>query len=566
MSWRANTKQIFLLFFLTLCLSVSSFASKAATALSTEQAVTLFPQAQLFEAGTETPPPTAADLPRWLATLKPANKVSLFGGAYWLYAPVHNPTNNSNWVIDPDGRLIEQVSIYVYSHDEAVQQSNSGYLAEHDYTLHYGKNMTIPAHQDAFILMRVQSPYFAATPALVVQTQENYRQHVLLENTLALAAFGALLTLALYNLFIYTIHHDKAHFYYAIYLLTYFTGWALTFQLPADLFGWHNLHFHYVPFFLLPVFNTLFYIRFLDLPQHFPRLAKLSRINIILPLALLPSCFILLPYAHMLATFAISLWLFIALACGIVALRSGFRPARYFVLAFMALLIPGVIILPANVGLMPSLVPNPELFTLLGGTLDAILLAFALADKIRRLASEKDHALQRFYSMMKVARTDHLTGILNRHAFDLDLAEKVLDKKSVNECELMLFLIDLDGLKTINDKYGHARGDELLCLFTRELAKLENPGISFYRLGGDEFTILAGRDEEARLCNGLKRIEKSLWQSGFAETGVSFGVAYASSCMSLNDMYTQADKLMYEHKLSRRPNRLQPDAAASAQA
>ncbi len=267
----------------------------------------------------------------------------------------------------------------------------------------------------------------------------------------------------------------------------------------------------------------------------------------------------------MLATVAISLWLFIALACGIVALRSGFRPARYFVLAFMALLIPGLIILPANVGLMPSLVPNPELFTLLGGTLDAILLAFALADKIRRLAGEKDHALQRFYSMMKVARTDHLTGILNRHAFDLDLAEKVLEQKPDTDCELILFLIDLDGLKKINDKYGHARGDELLCLFTRELEKLANPGVSFYRLGGDEFTILANRDEETCLCNGLKRIEKNLWQAGFSETGVSFGVAYAGSSMSLNDMYTQADKLMYEHKLSRRPNRLQSDTAAPAQ-
>lgn len=564
MSWRANTKQIFTLFALTLCLSVWSFSSAAATALSTEQTVSLFPHAQLFVAGTEAPPSSAADLPDWLGKLKPAKEISLFGGAYWIYAAVHNPTNNDHWVIDPDGRLIERVSTYVYSQNGTVQQTDSGYLAKHDYTLHYGKDMILPAHQTGFILMRIESPYYAAFPRLAVQTPEAYQQHVLLENVLALAAFGALLTLALYNLFIYTIHHDKAHFYYALYLLTYFAGWALTFQLPADLFGWHNLHFHYVPFFLLPVFNTLFYMHFLDLPQNFPKLAKLSRINIILPLALLPSSFIMLPYAHMLATAVISLWLFIAIACGIAALRSGFRPARYFVLAFMALLIPGLIILPANVGLMPSLVPNPELFTLLGGTLDAILLAFALADKIRRLASEKDHALQRFYSMMQIARTDHLTGILNRHAFDLDLAAKTLSRNTNIECELMLFLIDLDGLKTINDKYGHARGDELLCLFTRELEQLGNPAVSFYRLGGDEFTILASKDEETRLRTGLKQIEQNLWQAGFSETGVSFGVAYANSCASLNDLYTEADKLMYEHKLSRRPNRVQLDASAQA--
>lgn len=562
MLWRANTRPIGL-FLLALCLLALSLPGHAAVELSSDRRVALFSHAELYQAGPEAAPATAQDLPGWLAQRQPAEKISLFGGAYWLYVAVHNPTDNSQWVLDPDGRLIDQVTAYIYLPGGAVQQLHTGYRAQHEYMLHYGKNLTLPPGQSAFILMRIASPYYAATPALVVQTQDAYRQHVLLENVLALAAFGALLTLALYNFFIYTIHHDRAHFYYAIYLLTYFAGWALTFQLPAELLGWHNLHVHYIPFFLLPVFNTLFYLYFLDLPRYFPRLAKLSRINLILPLALLPSCFILLPYAHMLATTAISLWLFIALACGIASLRSGFRPARYFILAFMALLIPGLIILPANVGLMPSLVPNPELFTLLGGTLDAVLLAFALADKIRRLAGEKDHALQRLYSTMKLARTDHLTGILNRHAFDLDLAEKILQPKPDNGCDLMLFLIDLDGLKTINDKYGHARGDELLCRFTRELEKLENPGVSFYRLGGDEFTILAHRDEEPRLSSGLKRIEQNLWQAGFAETGVSFGVAYANSCLSLNDLYTQADKLMYEHKLSRRSNRPQRDPTIS---
>ena len=565
MLWRTSTKQI-ILFFLSLCLLAVSLTVQADTDLLGDEPVTLAPQIQLFHAGTEIPPTGQAALPAWLNTLKPAHKVSLFGGSYWLYGTISNATVNSDWVLDPDGRLIDQVDVYIYPSDGAMQHFTTGYRAEHDYMLHYGKHFHLAPGQSAQVLVRVESPYFAASPVVRLESAAGYRSHALLENVLALGAFGALLTLALYNMFIYTIHQDKEHYFYALYLVAYFAGWMLTFQVPAELFGWHDLHWHYVPFFLLPVLNTLFYTRFLELRTLFPRLDRLSKVNLILPLALLPSCFIALPYAHMLATVAISLWLFIALTCGIVSLKNGFRPARYFVLAFLALLLPGLIILPANVGLMPSLVPNAELFTLLGGTLDAILLALALAGKIRRYARERDAALQHLYSMVKLARTDHLTGVLNRHAFDLDLFDRLHFRDGSTNCHLMLFLIDLDGLKRINDLYGHARGDELLCLFTREMTELAGRNASIYRIGGDEFTILTDTAEENRLSNGLKRVEKILWDAGFPETGISYGTSYANEGVSVTELYTRADKMMYDHKQSRRANRPQTYAASPAQA
>lgn len=565
MLWRNSTKQS-ILFFLSLCLFALSLAGHAATDLNADKPVTLAPHLRLFHADSEHAPADAAALSGWLATLRPAEKISLFGGSYWLYGRVSNPTANSAWVLDPDGRLIDRVDVYIYPASGNTQHFTTGYRAEHNYMLHYGKNFQLAPGQSAQILIRIESPYFAATPAVRLQTEAGYRAHILLENVLALGAFGALLTLALYNLFIYTIHHDKEHYYYALYLVAYFAGWMLTFQVPAELFGWHDLHWHYVPFFLLPVLNTLFYTRFLQLPTLFPRLHQLSKVNLILPLALLPSCFIALPYAHMLATVSISIWLFIALTCGIVSLRNGFRPARYFVLAFLALLLPGLIILPANVGLMASAVPNAELFTLLGGTLDAILLALALADKIRRFAQERDHALQHLFSMVKLARTDHLTGIHNRHAFDLDLFNRLNLPDGSTNTNLTLFLIDLDGLKQVNDIHGHARGDELLCLFTRELTTLTTEDVLIYRIGGDEFTILADAHEANRLNSGLKRIEKILWDAGFPETGISFGTANATEGVSVTELYTRADQMMYEHKLSHRASRQQTYSPAPRQA
>ncbi|TGN40243.1 hypothetical protein E5Q11_08140 [Marinobacter confluentis] len=62
----------------------------------------------------------------------------------------------------------------------------------------------------------------------------------------------------------------------------------------------------------------------------------------------MPSCFLAVGYAHSLATVVITIWLALALISGTLAWRRGYRPARYFVFAFVALIIPGALILPAK--------------------------------------------------------------------------------------------------------------------------------------------------------------------------------------------------------------------------
>jgi len=521
--------------------------------LKREGIAELTAKGQLYQAGSESFPASTEDLPTWLAQRQATPSINLFGGAYWFYVELHNDSNISQWIVNPDGTLIDQVEVHLYPQEGAIQGFTTGYRAERDYMLHYGKSIHLQAGSGAKLLIRFESPYYASTPNFELLQESSFRQRVVWENILVLAAFGALLTLALYNLFIFTITHDRTFFYYASYLGAYFFGWAFTFHIPAELFGWHNLHVHYIPFFLLPVLNTLFYMKFLRLKKYFPRLAAFSRINYWLPLLLLPSCFVALPYAHMLATLVITYWLVIALVSGIASLRSGFRPARYFVLAFITLMIPGAIILPANIGLIPDLVRNAELLTLLGGTLDAILLAFALADKIRVLSEDKDHALLELNKMLAVSRTDHLTGIANRHAFDQDFRQVFRQEKHTNNpMQPMLFLIDLDGLKRVNDCYGHLRGDELLHTFAQDLAGLVNDKVSVYRLGGDEFTILAHRSEEEEICAAITLFEKQLKERGFQNVGISYGVAFANESDSPFEVLSRADQRMYEFKTVRR--------------
>ncbi|MTV36636.1 hybrid sensor histidine kinase/response regulator [Duganella radicis] len=361
-------------------------------------------------------PLNAAGLPAMLASLKPAHKVNLLGGSYWLYAELLNDSRQPDWVLDPNDTLIDMVDIQVYGEDGSIRQMLTGYRQPHSYLLHYGKDLDLQPGLRYHVLIRFSSPYYARTPVFSVLQRPAYQQLVANENVLIIGSIGALLALTVFNFFIYSITRDRSSLYYSMYVLCYAVAWGMTFHLSADMFGWHNLHWHYVPFFLLPVLSTLFYTTFLRLEETAPRLYALSRVNIVLPLVTLPSCFLALSYAHTIATIVITIWMTTALASGIIVWRRGYQPARFFVLGFVALMIPGLLILPANVGLIPAVVTNAQLFTLLGGTLDGVLLAFALADQIRLLRNNLEQRVKERTAELTEAK-EH-AEIVSRHRID----------------------------------------------------------------------------------------------------------------------------------------------------
>jgi diguanylate cyclase (GGDEF)-like protein len=518
---------------------------------------------RLYQAGEGEPPADAQHLEAWLAGLRPVARVDLRGGRYWLHALVHNPSTVSQWVVDPHASLVERIRVRVLVPGQPAQDFDSGYLAtDPQYPLHYGGGVSVPPGAVAHVLVRMESPYFARFPRVSLVAESAYHHAVLSETVLALTALGAIGTLALYNLFLFFGTRDRALLYYSLYMLCAVVAWGLTFHLGAQWLRWHDLRWHYVGFFLFPVFNGLFFIEFLQLQRVSPWLTRATRFNIVLSLALLPSCFLALPWAHSMATLVISMSVVLALAAGWVSLAAGFAPARYFLAAFLGLALPASIILPANVGLIDTPVSNPELLTLLGSAVDAVLLALALADKIRLLARQKDEVLQRLDHALEQTRTDHLTGIPNRHAFDTLLEQAMAPERHYEEVHrVLLVMIDLDGLKRINDRDGHIQGDALLREFARLLRTLCDARTTVFRLGGDEFAVLSEVDSEARLRAALPALEARLRTAGFPDSGVSCGMAYGSETRSAGQLISRADSRMYEHKLGKREPR---DAGAGA--
>jgi len=521
--------------------------------LNADTEVEISSRGQLYLAQDDAPPAKPAELNAWLSRQKPVERVSLFGGNYWFHAKVQNDTQQSHWVVDPTGTLMERVEVRVYTPGQPVQSFVTGYDATSSYMLHYGGNVEVAPGAQAQVLLRIQSRYFARYPSVYVASQAGYRKTVNSENVLTLCALGAMLTLALYNLFVYLGVRDRAMLYYALYLLVATAAWGLTLHVGSDWLGWRGLSWHYVAFFLGAVFNTMFFLEFLRLREHAPRLAWVARGNMFVALALMPVCFVSVAYAHLLATAVISVTLTLALVSGMIRLAQGYLPARYYLAAFFALLLPAVLILPANFGLVPSMVRNIELFTLLGATVDAVLLAFALADKIRLLGREKDEYLQQLNDALTQASTDSLTGIANRHAFDRAIAAMTAATPDSDAPQrTMLVMIDLDGLKRINDERGHAHGDGLLREFAQQLSALKSQGMGVFRLGGDEFAVLGERSQEDAARHAINQIERKLHEAGFPGSGISYGIAFGSEINSGSQLLMHADARMYLHKTAKR--------------
>lgn len=147
------------------------------------------------------------------------------------------------------------------------------------------------------------------------------------------------------------------------------------------------------------------------------------------------------------------------------------------------------------------------------------------------------------------ARTDGLTGLGNRIAFDQTMAdlETSLDK------EAGLFLIDVNGLKELNDTRGHEAGDALLRTVAERLRQcLQGINGSLYRIGGDEFVILLegeGVEQKGELVARLQQTQFQPATLAGREHGVSFSVGYADSHKTpFSLLYKMADKAMYQQK------------------
>ena len=121
---------------------------------------------------------------------------------------------------------------------------------------------------------------------------------------------------------------------------------------------------------------------------------------------------------------------------------------------------------------------------------------------------------------------------------------------------LAVVFCDLDGFKSINDRFGHSAGDAVLIEVARRLQHVVREGDTVARLGGDEFVVLAdgvGREEARDLAGRLRNAITPPMRvdSRAVRVGVSLGIGWAGCGMSIDEVLHTADERMYLEKRSR---------------
>lgn len=195
----------------------------------------------------------------------------------------------------------------------------------------------------------------------------------------------------------------------------------------------------------------------------------------------------------------------------------------------------------------------------------AMFLCFSIDTVVHNYQMKKlnDNLSRAYNQISRLYVLDPMTGIYNRRGFSQRL-EELIDKEENFGKYLYLFSIDMDGLKYINDTFGHGEGDFALTALSKAMSKTCGPGAIYSRFGGDEFACAILAEEEN--AYSAKEFSKKLMEKVAAISGVStkpYTIA-ASVGMSLQKiekdmdievLFQQADHLMYDDKAAHKKKR-----------
>ncbi|RFF29543.1 sensor domain-containing diguanylate cyclase [Wenzhouxiangella sediminis] len=180
-----------------------------------------------------------------------------------------------------------------------------------------------------------------------------------------------------------------------------------------------------------------------------------------------------------------------------------------------------------------------------------IILALTITGLILGLVYVTLNRYQRRLEQM--ATTDKLTGAANRHVFQMLFGQVVGNARRRNEA-VALMCIDLDGFKTINDRYGHQAGDGVLRQFADVANSIIRESDTLCRWGGDEFLVLMAGCNASQAAQVAEKIRKVVDERSFTFSGksveltISIGVTEVAMEDAMESVVARADQALYQAK------------------
>lgn len=483
--------------------------------------------------------------------------------AWWLRFTLANPTaEDRRVVLRQDYPLIDHLDLWREGRDGAWQRTGTGdrtvfgtrEYAHRDFLF----DLELPAQSQRTFYLR------AASGGPVDLSLALYEGHALVgalsdEQFAYGAYYGGFLVLVLYNFFLFVIVRDRAIFYYLLYASSYGLYFAvhngLAFQhLWPGSPTWGNQAL-LVLLSLSLVFGLQFTRTFLGTSGFLPRLDKLAiALQALAVLGLVASFFA--PYAVLILPLALLTIVVTSLiiVMGSLGLVMGYRPARYFMVAW-GLLLAGVMAYMLKVfGLLPHNMLTQNGFQV-GSLLEMVLLSLALASRLRDLRRQ--------------SLTDTLTKVPNRRFFD-EVSVGEFERRRRKRGALALLVIDIDHFKQFNDRHGHARGDEVLQLVAGQLQRGVRRGDSVCRYGGEEFAAILPGADGAQAVEVAESLRRTVVEGAPPDAAVTVSIGVASTrdgaFENIDDLFRAADGALYEAKAAGRNRVVRHVAGAAADA
>ncbi|QID19443.1 GGDEF domain-containing protein [Nitrogeniibacter mangrovi] len=475
--------------------------------------------------------------------------------ATWLAWQVRNPTDAPvARRLGVDNPWIDQLDLYQVTPGQAARHWHTG-DAEPQASrpvagVNFAFDLSFPPGDTALYLRARTADPLVLPVHLESVAQSAARQSQ--TDFLQAFGYGYLVALIGYNLLIWAGVRKRSHLLYSTYLGSFvllnlaYTGYGYAWLWPA-----HPGVQRYIILILMVAFSIaglMFALRFLDMRRHAPALRRGVRRACVAAAAATGLCVAMgaqgltatLAFVVICAFTPTMLWL------GIVALRAGHAAARYFLAAAGAGTAGTLITALAVLGAIPF---TPWTFhaAQFGMLTDATLLALALAHRFRLNDADRRRA-------EALARTDPLTGLLNRRAF-YERADAAWSTAARNDRPLAAVVVDIDHFKRLNDTHGHTTGDVALAEVGRVLASTARRGDIVARWGGEEFVVLLPETDEhqaARLAERLRRQIHALELATSDDTPIrlsaSFGVCSRTGLDSLDALIDTADTHLREAK------------------
>lgn len=378
----------------------------------------------------------------FIKSTKNVPNLGISKSTFWIKFTVHNKIPNRRILLQLQYPIIDRIEFYVPSLKNKFDTLYAGEFIPFNNRIINNQNylfyLDIPLNETRTYFMKVKSGEQIQLPLLIGEHQTIYED--LIQKDLVFGLYiGIIIVMAIYNLFVFFTVRDKSYLYYVLYIV--FVG--LT-QAVLQGYGfkylWPNSTWLVLQStFLVPVLNgwaaIAFVKHFLDTKKNYPLGDKiLSVIFFFYILCFFLSIMDQYYYAQNLvqltAMFGSLLTIYIAYKIG----KQGYRPAKYFLVAWTIFLLSVVVFVLRNFNILPY--NNLTFYALqIGSALEVTLLSFALADKINIYRKEKEESQMQAFRVLqeneKIIREQNLllevkveerTQELNRSNIELNTA------------------------------------------------------------------------------------------------------------------------------------------------